>query len=321
MSRLGDQPDRDRGQARLRLDPLSEGHLVAGRERDLLARGEPAGGNVDRGRAPALEGVGQFHRLLEGPAALDPVGGRDAHPDRLARRDRLAHRLEAFQRKPHPVGERAAVLVGALVGERRQELVQQVAVRPVQLEPVDAEGQRPPRRGDEAVADPLQALGIEGVGCRLALPVREGGGCLRAPAVGSLGVDLGAAVPGDAARGLAARMVDLDRDRHRRVAAHRVEDAAERTLGLVGIEPEIAGRDPGFRRDRCRLQGEEARPRHRHLRQMHELPVTRLAGMGRVLAHRGDDDAVLEGEVVEAQGLEQAGVHAMRDSGVAMLRA
>ena len=47
---------------------------------------------------------------------------------------RVAHRAHHLAQQPHAVLERAAVLVGALVGQRREELVQQVAVRGVQLD-------------------------------------------------------------------------------------------------------------------------------------------------------------------------------------------
>ena len=45
---------------------------------------------------------------------------------------------EHLERKAHAVVEAAAVVVGALVGERRDEGRQQIAVRVVQLEPVEA---------------------------------------------------------------------------------------------------------------------------------------------------------------------------------------
>ena len=57
---------------------------------------------------------------------------------RLRRRPRRAHRVEDLEREAHAVLERAAVLVGAQVGERREEAREQVAVRHVQLEQVEA---------------------------------------------------------------------------------------------------------------------------------------------------------------------------------------
>ena len=52
--------------------------------------------------------------------------------------DRGAHRLEHLDREAHAVVERAAVLVGAPVVLRREELVDQVAVRGVHLDAVEA---------------------------------------------------------------------------------------------------------------------------------------------------------------------------------------
>ena len=53
-------------------------------------------------------------------------------------RPHRAHRVEDLERVAQPVRQRAAVVVGAPVGQRRQERRQQVAVRAVQLEQVEA---------------------------------------------------------------------------------------------------------------------------------------------------------------------------------------
>ncbi len=58
----------------------------------------------------------------------------------------------------HPVLQAAAIRILAPVGERREELVQQVAVGTVQLEPVDAEPQRALGRRHEAVAHAPEAF-------------------------------------------------------------------------------------------------------------------------------------------------------------------
>jgi hypothetical protein len=39
----------------------------------------------------ALQFLGQHHALRQVPAAVDPVGGRDAHAQRVRRRHRCAH--------------------------------------------------------------------------------------------------------------------------------------------------------------------------------------------------------------------------------------
>ena len=64
-----------------------------------------------------------------------------------------AHRAEHLERPAHAVLEAAAVLVGAGVGQRRDEGREQVAVRHVQLEHVEAAALAHLGAGDERVAD------------------------------------------------------------------------------------------------------------------------------------------------------------------------
>ena len=180
----------------------------------------------------------------------------------------------------------------------------------VEFEPVDPDAQRALGRLHEPVADALQPLRVEGMGRHLALAMGNSRGRLGAPAVRHLRLDLRAAVPGGAARGLATGMVDLDRDGDRRTEPHRIEHPAQRQLGLVRVEAEIGGRDPRLRRDRGGLQRQQARARHGELPQMHQVPIAGLARMGRILAHGGDDDAVGQRQAVEGQRFEQACGHA-----------
>ncbi len=57
-----------------------------------------------------------------------------------------AHALHHLDREAHAVQFAAAVLVVAHVGERREELMDQVAVRPMDIEHVEARLVRAPRR-------------------------------------------------------------------------------------------------------------------------------------------------------------------------------
>src|SRR5476651_1013312 len=97
---------------------FGERHLIAGAERNLLLRREPAGGHVHVIQAALLEFFCQDHRRLRRPAAVDPIGGGDAHADRLCLRPDGPHRLVHLDRKAHAIFERAAIFVGALIGER-----------------------------------------------------------------------------------------------------------------------------------------------------------------------------------------------------------
>ena len=76
--------------------------------------------------------------LLGLDAAGHPVHRADAHAHRLVRRPDRPARVEDRQRKAHAIFERAAELVGPLVGERRDERRQQIAVRHVHFEQIEA---------------------------------------------------------------------------------------------------------------------------------------------------------------------------------------
>src|SRR6266851_8096274 len=134
LSRFGNQADCDGDDAGVLADAFGERDLVAGSDGNRLVLHQPAARTIDPVAAESLQFPGEHDGLLEVPAALDPVGARDAHAERLAFRPRRAHGGKDFQRKAHPVGERAAVLVVAPVRERRQEFVHQIAVSRMQLD-------------------------------------------------------------------------------------------------------------------------------------------------------------------------------------------
>ena len=156
----------------------------------------------------------------------DPVGRRDARPDRPLGGERGTHDVEDLERETHPVLEASAVGVGALVGDRREELVQQVAVRRMDLDAVDAEARGALRRGREVGADLLHAGGVERVRRLLAGRMRHGRRRDRGPAAGLVVRHLRAALPRRAARGLAAGVRELHADRDRRVRAHAARTRA-----------------------------------------------------------------------------------------------
>ena len=151
-----------------------------------------------------LDGLGEV------PAALDPVGGGDADDDGLVLRESLAHGAEDFEREADAGLERAAVAVGADVGQGRQELVQEVAVRRVDLDQVEARAVGAVRGCDEGGLDAGEAGVVERDGRGPAGQIGEVRGAGRDP--GALAFDRAAAFPGRGRAGLAARMGKLDAD-------------------------------------------------------------------------------------------------------------
>src|SRR6185437_333572 len=171
-----------------------------------------------------------------GGAAIDPVDRRDADAERLVGRPRLAHRLEHFQRIAHALLDAAAVFVVALVGERRQELVDEIAVAAVHL--------------DDVVADALGALHGRDVilGQLLHLALRQRVRHMPAFAEGDgrrgdgfpgaflLGQRFGAERR-RLRRTLAPGVADLQALLGEAILFAEVDDALERLLVVVGIEP------------------------------------------------------------------------------------
>jgi hypothetical protein len=163
LGRLGDQadrPGRDVGPASY---AGGERHLVAGTHRDR-GRGVAPGGDVDQVDAVLPQVRAQPRALLDVPAAVDPVGARDPHHQRHAVRDRGAHRVDGLEQQPDPVVEGAAVGVVAPVGQRREELVEQVAVGGVDLDRVEPGGDGRRAASANALTTSASSGRVSGVG-------------------------------------------------------------------------------------------------------------------------------------------------------------
>jgi hypothetical protein len=154
LVRLGDQPHRRRFHPGLAPDALRESDLVARRDRDAHLRHRAARRTVHHVHPAASQLPRQRDRLLHVPAALDPVRRRDAHEQRHRLWQRGPQCFHDLQEQAHPVGQAPAVAVGAQVGQRREERVQQVAVGGVNLEQVEP-GRDGAQRGAAEVLDHL----------------------------------------------------------------------------------------------------------------------------------------------------------------------
>ena len=208
-----------------------------------------------------------------------------------------AHAFDHLDREAHAVQFAAAVFVVAQIRERREELMDQVAVRAMDIEHLEARLVRAPRR----LAPALDHLGDfrmrQRARRRIALRRvhRARRDKLPRVPVGDLGrrLERPAALPRPEAPRLAPRMPELDA-RHRVVQADEIDAALQ--AGNEGVVPqaEIADRAAAAPLDLGGFHDDEAGAARRVAPRIHQVPVGREAVDGRILMHRRDHDAVLQ---------------------------
>ena len=282
-----------RGQPGRAADARRERDVVAGRRGDL--RGDDvAGGDTRVATAQVAQGGRERDGILDGAAAVGVVGGGDAGADSRAIADGREHGVREAQREPVAVRERAPVLVGAVVRERRGQLVTEVAVREVELEDVEADAHGAlgglDKRGDERGELRRVERVRRGPGLRERERRRRDG----RPRVLGGGEGLAAALPRDVDRRLATGVRELDAEpgADRRDGAARGEDAGERALVVIAVEPEAAVRDAPATLDGGGLDHHEPGAAQGEVHEVLQVPIGGRAVVRRVLAHRRDDDAV-----------------------------
>ena len=134
---IGDHAHGGGGDAGFAADARRKRHLEAGADGNGGVGNLATGRNIDQIDAVLRQQAGKLNGFVEGPAAFGPIGGGDADEERQVLRPRGADGIDDLERKAGAIFEAAAVGVGALVGERRQELVKQVAVGGVNLDEVE----------------------------------------------------------------------------------------------------------------------------------------------------------------------------------------
>ena len=262
---------------------------------------------MDRRTAARLKRASEFDRLVDVPTALDPIGGGHAHGDRALSWKNRADRFEDFQREAHPVLEAAAIFVRATVRERRQKLVQEVAVRTVELDRCQIEASSTLGCIGKSLANALEPDGVEFLR-RIVAHVqgkwrwRDG-----LPAIRLTRRNLFAAEPRLLGRCLATRVAELDCDGHRGPTAHGREHPCHRFFIFIGPEARVTVGDPPFGRDGGCFDRQQRRARKREVAEMNHVPIGHAPVVGRILAHRRDHDAVGELEAADLQWAEQGG--------------
>lgn len=307
LSGLGDHAYGGGGDRGFAADGLGVVNLVAGADGDLLGGVVGTGGNVDEVDAFGLEELCEFNGLGEIPGGAEgfgcPVGGGDADEDGEMLRPGGADGADGFEREADAVFERAAVVVGAVIGEGREELVEEVAVGAVDFDEIEAGGEGTVGSCSEVGDDPVHAGAVEGGGCGVVLVERDGGGGYGLPASFG-GRDEAGLLPGSGHGGFTSGVGELGAGIH----AVFVEEGGDVTeLGDVFVFPdsEVGGGDAGFGADGIGFGDDEGCAADGAAREMDEVPVVSEAVVRGVLAHGGDGDAVGEDEAAKLQRGEE----------------
>ena len=294
---MHDQPHCHGLDVRFALELVGVRHLVAVADRRARQRTgqHTAAGAVDHVDTLGLQDAGQRDAALRVPARA--IVDRQAHEQRLVSGPVGARALGHLDREAHAVLEAAAVLVGALVGMGVEKLVDQEAVRTMQLDDVEASGMRA-RGGLAPVFGQLPDL----VAFQCARHRRSGVGGDRAggdqfPVIPV--VDVGAALqrlaafpgPGDAR--LATRVAQLDAD-GRTTGLGELGDAPQRRHEGIVPEAQVAHRAAAPAFDLGRLDEEQPCAARGVAPGVHQVPIGREALDRRILVHGCHDDTVLQ---------------------------
>ena len=243
-------------------------------------------------KAAVLQAAGDFQPVLRRQPALQPLIARVADADDEIRPRAPADLAQHIEGKAQPVIERPAIGAVQRVGQRRPELIHQMAIG-FQLDAIHAAGLHALGRIAIVLDDPLDVpvLQLLGEGPVRGLP-RMGGGDDGQPV---------ALVPA----GAAAEMGELDHD-GRALLMHRVRQlpCPFHHLVLPGEDVVEDGRAV------ARHGGGACGHRHGHpgLRPLHVIGA--VTGLGHAVFRigglmRGDDDPVAQGEMLELEWLKK----------------
>ena len=220
-----------------------------------------------------------------------------------------AHRLEHLDCKAHAIFGRAAIFVGALIRERRKELMGKITVSAVQLDHVVADAIDPLSGSGELAEAALDVVFGHGVRHRPAGVVRDGRRRLRRPAALLFGQYRLAARRRGRRRTFASGMCKLHAEFGDAVGAAEIVYAFERRLVIVGIHAGAFRRNSPDRSDIGHLAHHQSGATEREAAEMHQVPIVRRSVAGVVLAHRRDDDAIGQCEPAQRNGRKQDASH------------
>ena len=263
-----------------------------------------AAGDVDVVDALLLQGQRRGHRVLQGDPAVRPLVAGHAVADGVVVAHSGADLAHGLADEAQPVLQRSAVLVGAQVAVGGEEAHEQVAVRAVQLDEVEARLPGPHRRLRVLVLQLVQALH------------RHLLGDLAEHALRHRRRRLGREPAGVVVRRLATGVGDLAAHAHV-VGVHRVGEPAQAGDEVVVVDADLEVRAPAAaRRDVRVAQVDPADAALGAASEVRDLLVgDPPVPVRHVVAHRRQDEPVLHRHPLDRTLVEQVGITGVRHLG------
>lgn len=302
----GDLSDGSRRERGVLFDGFGEMDLVAGAGGDGGIHDGAAGAAIEEIEAEWHEVLGEADRVLNGPAAFDPVGGGDAYEEGLFFGPDGADGGDELAVESGPVFVGAAVGVSAGVTEGAEELVEEVAVGAVEFDAVEIGAVSAVGGSDpvtDHLVDPIEGEGFGGGG---AFAEGDGGGgdAGEGP-IGEIASDGG---PGAVGASFAAAVGELDAA----VGAGAADgggDGGESGDVVIGPDAEVFGGDDTIRADGGGFGDDEGGAAVCAGGEVGDVPIAgdTVSVFAAVGAHGGEGDAVSESEATEGEGIEEMG--------------
>ena len=269
---------------------------------------------MDEVAAQRLQTLGKLGALRHIPTALNPIRGRDAQAQHAV--IGLAHGGKNFQRKADAVLKTATVFVSARIGQRRQELVQQIAVGAVDFNRVHTDAVRALGCRHEGVANLRQFLQCHGRRRYFAGQIGFGRRRKGFPTALRRRQQL-RAVPGQGARCFAPGVRQLHADRQRRRQfARALQSLAHGVRGALVPQTQAIWRNAAFGQHGGGLDREHRGTAVEQITPVHQMPVAGGAVLRLVLAHRRDHDAIGQAQATARRGQGQWGKQQAHESGL-----
>lgn len=301
---LGDESNSDGGDLSLIADTLGVRNLVSGLNIDANAD-VSAGRNVNNVNAESLELTGEFDGIVDSPSSLlQKVGGRDADEQGLGPGG--ANLLDSLENKTGAVLEAASVLIRAVVGNGRQEVVDEISVSSVDLDHIEAGLLGANSGGNKLVLDLMNLLDGQLVRDSPLSGIGDGRRTNNLPSVGTLEDGGSATRKGSRCGGLTTGMADLDTNQGT-LRVSKVDNALVVLNLAVLMEGKAERRDAPLEGHTSGLNDDKTSTTHGKLSIVDMMVLGGVADASGVLAHGRDNNAVLEDCIANGDGLEELG--------------